>query len=174
MARLQFQFPSNGKRHSKKANYDEVREEIYCFNSLQTGKGIPSTGGRRGDRFYSESSFNSLQTGKGIPSIRKHNEKIQSVKVSIPFKREKAFQDQPTPQRRILLNQMFQFPSNGKRHSKLLKDIRDVLRSQGFNSLQTGKGIPSQRDAKGCRSHAKFQFPSNGKRHSKYRPLGRY
>ena len=63
--------------------------------------------------------FNSLQTGKRIPSTVTHDLRIGRVVVSIPFKRESVFQE---------------------RRSSLTSMSRS---SNGFNSLQTGKRIPS-------------------------------
>ena len=61
--------------------------------------------------------------------------------VSIPFKRERAWKEKVRVEREQ--RQLFQFPSNGKGHGKSAAYETYQRTVQGFNSLQTGKGMES-------------------------------
>ena len=139
--------------------------EVYCFNSLQTGRHIQTIMILSTPLMMSQ-GFNSLQTGRHIQTLLGcFFGNLNQLKVSIPFKREGTFR-----------------PS---RCTKCLK-----IRRLSFNSLQTGRHIQTQPPS----SHSTnaesvsipfkregtfrppfpctylrriwFQFPSNGKAHS--------
>ena len=142
---LQFPFPSNGKTHSKSREHRSAEVEVRTVsipfkreNAFQVEDEFkldaatylfpfPSNGKRhsKDDTLscnpQAQPCFNSLQTGKRIPSL---------------------------PARKMMttcLSNLFQFPSNGKTHSKFFYRKHVCIGSGGFNSLQTGKRIPRNR-----------------------------
>ena len=164
-----FQFPSNGKRHSKRASRCG-RKKHRSFNSLQTGKGIPSHDRHRhalGDPQVSI-PFKREKAFQGSSCIFKL---LKMWAVSIPFKREKAFQVEPQWSYTANTKGGFNSLQTGKgipsfQTCRLPTSPQASARS--FNSLQTGKGIPSGDAVGRALGVARFQFPSNGKRHSKH------
>ena len=159
-----FQFPSNGKAYPKYLCLDDsAREE--CFNSLQTGKRIPR--GTTSFKVIAEMTFQFPSNGKAYPKDMCNLEKGYYSEVSIPFKRESVSQGD-SYNNRDNRYYMFQFPSNGKAYPKWTYLSGPLMSSKGFNSLQTGKRIPSAIAAHGFSAgDAGFQFPSNGKAYPK-------
>ena len=161
-----FQFPSNGKVDSKYRRLGRIsRCGSTCFNSLQTGKWIqrfyfiactcrqdrfqfPSNGkvdskatNEFGRCYQTHYCFNSLQTGKWIQRITPNDSQCEDY-VSIPFKRESGFKDQPRKTPSNWKVQGFNSLQTGKwiqRGKQSATHTRQ--RCQGFNSLQTGKWI---------------------------------
>ena len=137
-----FQFPSNGKAYPKAKATAEAKtlRERTGFNSLQTGKRIPRDGNEDGN------------DGSGV---------------SIPFKRESVSQGHRnrTP---VTTLQGFQFPSNGKAYPKIYIHSH-LMMLRGFNSLQTGKRIPSHEKFAHymCNEHS-FNSLQTGKRIPRY------
>ena len=83
------------------------------FNSLQTGTHIQRQKGTI--RWGNPEGFNSLQTGKHIQSLA-IEAAVNAAEVSIPFKRESIYK--VTGLRNFTMEDVFQFPSNGKAYPK--------------------------------------------------------
>ena len=163
-----FPFPSNGKWHSK-----EWHDEHHT--GLQTMFPFPSNG-KWHSKLEALTAGNRLSYKFPFPSNGKWHSKQKTLtadrdrlQVSIPFKREMAFQVEIIGGDRCAYCG-FPFPSNGKWHSKGVsfvlgethshavsipfkreKAFQEANRStelntnlsDGFHSLQTGKRIPS-------------------------------
>ena len=110
------------KRESAFQVYQHHRSNdrsVDSFNSLQTGKRISRTPEPWTSRLRAMPRFNSLQTGKRISSETgwRHLRHRRSS-VSIPSKRESAFQAFNSLGLMIVVIFTFQFPPNGKAHFK--------------------------------------------------------
>ena len=113
-----FQFPSNGKGDSK---FAMLGGSVISADPLVS---IP---------FKRERGFKG--TDPLSECLMRH--------VSIPFKRERGFKGRTVTD--SCQQKKFQFPSNGKGDSKLaLQNEARAADEEGFNSLQTGKGIQRQ------------------------------
>ena len=118
LAALKFQFPSNGKAYPK-----SLRDSVHVgfeptkFQFPSNGKAYPKR-----DKCHTPHCrwpcFNSLQTGKRIQRGEGHYFTVNTVCVSIPFKRESVskVKSQYCPIHRLAT--WFQFPSNGKAYPK--------------------------------------------------------
>ena len=157
-----FQFPSNGKAY---LNVKVVRNHStfvgLSFNSLQTGKRIWT--------FYAEWYLKGSQIRFQFPSNgkaylnwgRQTSRPDSGKRVSIPFKRESVSEPGDIPSQGHWHVSGFNSLQTGKR-IWTEKEMLDLRLRQGFNSLQTGKRIWT------CLGYRKrycpgFQFPSNGK-----------
>ena len=90
-----------------------------------------------------------------------------SATVSIPFKRESLSKDVRSDHNQRS-GKRFQFPSNGKVYPKTRSGTQLTMKHKGFNSLQTGKPIQSERASEVEKILIRmFQFPSNGKAYPK-------
>ncbi len=139
--------------------------------------------------------FNSLQTGKRIQRKIKGDFLMARLDVSIPFKRESVSKGRMPKEDRKEIK--FQFPSNGKAYPKRLPVLLSTGSEFGFNSLQTGKRIQSEKRKTPLKNliyvsipfkresvskeipkrnfnglSRKFQFPSNGKAYPKKNKRG--
>ena len=89
----------------------------FRFNSLQTGKRIPRTTYKRAE-YQVMGLFQFPSNGKAYPKTMGSAEALINALVSIPFKRESVSQGMIVRPHNRQFN-MFQFPSNGKAYPKL-------------------------------------------------------
>ena len=95
---VEFQFPSNGKAYSKKYAVISVDGHLGGFNSLQTGKRIPSRPRKPTSTALSNTSVSipfkreSVFQVSHAHSARQFFRGVPDIPVSIPFKRESVFQ----------------------------------------------------------------------------------
>ena len=119
---FKFQFPSNGKVYPKLDTAIEVGIDNLSFNSLQTGKCIQRM--HTLQQGWSPSKFQFPSNGKVYPKQPTRSIKMNTARVSIPFKRESV--------------------------SKAFTIAKKSVFISGFNSLQTGKCIQSWYFTLGC------------------------
>ena len=145
---------------------EEAREDVYGFNSLQTGT-----------RIASHALYIPRIAGIGVSIPFKRERGSQEMKtrtiialtnkVSIPFKRERGAQEQQQKVSQQLMPISFNSLQTGTRIASLT-NLKVSQRTGGrFNSLQTGKRIARRPLATMSLTTKMFQFPSNGKAYRK-------
>ena len=142
-----FQFPSNGKVYPKSV-FQRIClvEGKNPFQFPSNRKVYPKAGVQRpGHRQHNRVSIPFKREG-GYKDKNGLYTDMPTYKVSIPFKREGGYKERKGVPVDHLSSILFQFPSNGKVDTKVVKlqkKIKCAIRS--FNSLQTGKQRQSGR-----------------------------